>query len=115
MIKMEALFHTPADKALFKKQIQEEFLPKLYQMPYIEKIELTPFSDTPDELQEQFLDHPIYYQVGIFVKEEDIKKSFETEAGIALAQYLRSMGAGVTTAYGDTKIFYRWDLEQLRG
>jgi hypothetical protein len=115
MMKLEALFNTPADKALFEKQIQEEILPKLYKMPYIERIELTPFSDTPEELQEQFLDRPVYYQIGMYVKEEDIKKTFQTKAGIALAQYLRSMGAEVTTAYGDTRIFYRLDLEQLRG
>lgn len=115
MIKLEALFNIPADQELFKKQIQEEILPKLYQMPYIEKIELTPFSDTPEELQKQFLDCPIYYQISIYVKEEDVEKTLDTEACKAFAQHLRSMGAQVTTAIGETKTFYRWDLEQLKG
>lgn len=114
-MKLEALFNTPADERLFNKQIQEEILPKLYQMPHIEKIELTSFSDTPEELQKQFLDRPIYYQIGVYVKEESVENVLETEAYKAFDQYLKSMGAEVTTAFGETKTFYRWDLEQLKG
>lgn len=115
MVKLEALFYTPADKAWLKKQIEEKILPKLYSMPYIEKIELTAFGDTPDEFQTQFLARPIYYQISMYIKKEEITITLDSETGKAIAQYLRSMGAEVTTSYGQTNIFYRSDLERLRG
>ncbi|WP_028777745.1 hypothetical protein [Shimazuella kribbensis] len=112
-MKIQALF-IPADKESFQNRVREELLPLLYQMPYIDKIELTPFSDTPDELQEQFIDKPIYYQIALYLKEEDILKTFSTEAGKEISSYLRSLGAQVITSIGDNRVFYRWDLEQLK-
>jgi hypothetical protein len=111
-MKIQALF-IPADKESFQNRVREELVPLLYQMPYIDKIELTPFWDTPDELQEQFLEKPIYYQIALYMKEEDILETFSTEAGKKIAIYLRSLGAQVLTCLGDNRVFYRWDLEQL--
>jgi hypothetical protein len=115
MMKLEALFTVTTDKETFKHHIQQQILPYVYKMPYVDKIELTPFFDTPNDIQEQFLEKPIHYQLALYMKEEDVRSAFGSESGQELSAYLRSLGDFMTTAVGDTKVFYRWDLEQLRG
>lgn len=115
MIKVEALFTVPDDKPLFLSQVQEDILPFLYQMPYIEKIELTPCYDTPLEVQSKFLAEPIYYQIAVYYREVDeMGKSFETDPGKDLSEYLRIAFQGkLISAIGEAKIFYKSDLEGI--
>ncbi len=116
MIKVEALFAFPEDRELFLSQVKEKILHWLYQMPYIEKIEITPYYDTPLEVQTRYLDQPVYYQIGVYYKtKEEIEASFRTEQGIELAQFLRSnFGDTIIGCVGEADIFYKSDLEQIQ-
>jgi hypothetical protein len=99
----------------FKQHLQEKILPSVYQMPYVERVEMTSFSETPEELQKQFVDTPILYQLAIYIQNNDkAKEMFDTDPGKQLSKHLRDIGHHVLPAWGPIKVFYNWDLQQLR-
>jgi hypothetical protein len=113
-IPLDADSKTPKDRA-FKAHLEEIILPNVYQMPFVERVEMTSFSETPEALQKQFIDQPLLYQVSIYIQNGDkIQEMFETEAGKKLRAHLREISNYVVPAWGPIKVFYNWDLQQIR-